>query len=106
MKIRAVAASLTLSHGPTSARSRTVLEQRSNTSFCDGYVQRHAKALKAQAGRSDPERTRTVIEERCDVGAGWAIGAPRIVSEYLEFVAVESVQSVLSPKPDEPAIVL
>src|ERR1700733_1966341 len=70
MKIRAVAASLTLSHGTTSGRSGAV------------------------------------IEERCDVGAGWAIGAPRIVSEYLEFVAVESVQSVLSPKPDEPAIVL
>jgi pyruvate dehydrogenase (quinone) len=30
------------------------IEQRDNTSFCDSYVQRHAKALKAQAGRAEP----------------------------------------------------
>jgi pyruvate dehydrogenase (quinone) len=30
------------------------IKQRSDTAFCDNYVQRHAKALKAQAGRSEP----------------------------------------------------
>jgi len=30
------------------------LEQRSDTAFCDAYVQRHTKALKAQSGRAEP----------------------------------------------------
>jgi len=55
---------------------------------------------------SDPERTRAVLEKRRDESARQAVRAPWIVHEYLEFITVESVQAVLGPKPDEPAIVL
>jgi hypothetical protein len=55
---------------------------------------------------TNPECARSVLKERRDIGAGQAIRVPWIVHEHFEFIAVESIQAVPAPKPDEAAIVL
>src|SRR5580658_8342470 len=55
---------------------------------------------------SDPQHAGAVFEQRINVGSGEAVHPTRFVHEYLEFVAVVTVQAVLRAKPDETAVVL
>src|SRR6266851_1897574 len=55
---------------------------------------------------SDPQHAGPVFEQRINVGSGEAVHSTRFVHEYLEFVAVVAVETVLRTEPDETAIVL
>ena len=53
-----------------------------------------------------PERSRTILEQRVDENTALAVLASRIMCEHSEFIAVVSVETILSPEPDESLIVL
>src|SRR5260370_19824825 len=55
---------------------------------------------------SNPQHPGSVFKQRVNVGATQAVWLLRIVNEYLKFVAVITVQSVLCAKPHKTAIVL
>jgi hypothetical protein len=55
---------------------------------------------------TDPQGSRTIFEQGMDVNTAQAVLAGRIMCEHFEFIAVVSVETILSPEPDESLIVL
>lgn len=55
---------------------------------------------------ANPQSTCAIFEQAANIHAAEAIRSPRLVFEYLEFITVVTVQSILRWEPDKPKIVL